>query len=393
MTSALKYHRQLVAIHLAINLCFFSVPAFGRIGLPISRIEVDRVHPKLEFARQLCDRAQYQSAAAEIKRKIETDSTLLFQAAQLFGGNYHLLRLTNNILADRVGNFSPSGEKIVYARDTSFMRYDDGVFDWYENRGTGIIYFDFASGEEIIPDIPHDNAFRPRFCSDDSILYLTDGKAGFSSQNTIYLYDLELEKSSECFSFHGQDYYPVEEGIIVFDRADDGFIVKSLKGEKKEMLFDNSSILTFKRPLPQIRNISAATGIILFEAGFTAGRVGKNIYGLPIAGGKPKIMISDRKEFLSEGAFYPAAVDEEEFAYLAGDRDDTDIHYRLGDKDFQLTFDGGQKAYLAISPDGLKIAYSLMIEEDGIESYEIFVLDFGQDATIDDLMYRINTCK
>lgn len=374
-------------------------PGFGQVqirkSLPEDRLGTGRIDTRLELARMALDANRFNVAAAEIARKVGEDSSLVIDACRLLGGNYHLIRLTDNIFADRVGDFSPSGSKIIYARDTSFIRQDDGVFDWYDDRTTGIICYDFSTGREAEPVIIQENPFRPRFNSETSFFFLSrnDGDQSPGGLTGVYLHDLELDESTKCFSFRGQYYSPANDMLVIFDNAEERFILKDLRGSDLKTIFDNNSLLTLKRPLPLIQNISAGNEVLMFEAGFSSGNPAKNIYSLPLDGGKPKVMTTELKEFLSDGAYYPAAVNKDTFALLVGGQDDLDIHYRFKGKACRLTFDGGKKNYLAISPDGLRIAYSFMVEKDGLESYEIFLLDFSQDATADDLMYRINNIK
>jgi len=369
---------------------FHSISRAGE-GIPRDRLDAGNIPPLLDNAKRLWQDNKTEEAIKEIEKQIGLDSSLVPQAAIIIGGNYHLARLTNNVFADRVGGFSPSGEKLVYARDTSLIRLDDGLFDQYENRATGIVYYDFSLDQEIIPNIPLGNAFKPRFNSDSSFIYLTgsDKDISGSTANILHRYDILTGTSNECFPLTGQYYCPCEEGIIYYDSDDGAFILKNLTDGKQKTLFDNDNFFSFRRPLPLVQNLSLGDKVVLFQAGHNTGRVMTDIYGLSPEGGKPKKMTNRNADWYSNPIFYPAAVSDSEFAYLQNARGDIDIYYQAQDNNYRLTYDGGDKLYLANSPDGLKVAYSYMPPDQGVENYEVFILDFGTNATIDDIKYRI----
>jgi Tol biopolymer transport system component len=361
-------------------------------GLPIARLTTDNIDQRLRYAHSLWEEGRTKPAIEEIEKQLAQDSTLLTDAAIVLGGNYHLVRVTNNVFADRIGGFSPLGDKLVYARDTSMIRLDDGLFKWYEDRTTGIVYYDFNNAAEIAGEIPQPNPLQPRFLDQQSFVYLAKDQtgAGDDVHYRLYLYDLKQKTAHECFTCYGQDYCVYQNGIVNYDENRAMFTYRKPDSDNERILFDNDDWLSFKRPLPMIMNLSAGNDIILFEAGYQFGKSSKNIYSLPLFGGQPQILTTNRKEYSSDGSFCPAAVNANEYAFFNGRSNRIDIYYRVQGKDYQLTYDRGNKQYLTISPVGDKIAYSYMIEKDGVESLEIFILDFSQDATIEDIKYRIN---
>jgi len=377
-------------IRLALLLSFYTISYAGE-GIPRDRLDATNISPVLAHANKLWQENKTDEAIKEIEKQIGLDSSLVPQVAIILGGNYRLVRLTDNVFADRVGGFSPSGEKLVYARDTSLIRLDDGLFDRYENRATGIIYYDFLLNQEIIPDIPPEDGFKPRFYTDSSILYLigNDKDIGGSTANVLQMYDILTGTSSECFPLTGQYYCPHDEGIVYYDSNDGAFILKSLTNKNQKTLFDNDNIFSFRRPLPLVQNLSSGGDFVLFQAGYNTGRVMTDIYGLPSKGGKPKKITNRNADWYSNPIFYPAAVSDSEFAYLENAGGDVDIYYQTQGDNYRLTYDGGDKYYLAISADGSKIAYSYMPPKQGVENYEVFILDFTRDATIEDIKYRI----
>ena len=377
-------------ITITLALSFYSISYAGE-GIPRDRLDNSNISPALDFAKRLWEDNKTEEAIKEIEKQIESDSSLVPQAAIILGGNHHLVRLTDNVFADRVGGFSPSGEKLVYARETSLIRLDDGLFDRYENRATGIVYYDFSLGQEIIPDIPPGNTFKPRFYTDSSFLYLigNDKNIGGSTANILNIYDILSGTSKECFPLTGQYYCPCEEGVIYYDSNDGAFILRNLTEAKQKTLFDNDNIFSFRRSLPLVQNLSCGDNVLLFQAGYNTGRIMTDIYGLPPKGGKPKKLTNRNSDWYSNPIFYPAAVSDSEFAYLENAKGDVDIYYQAQGNNYRLTYDGGDKFYLAISPDGSKAAYSYMPPNQGVENYEVFILDFGQNATIDDIKYRI----
>jgi len=360
-------------------------------GIQRARLDITNISPELTYAKKLWQENNTEGAIKEIEKQIGLDSSLVPQAAIILGGNYHLVRLTNNVFADRVGGFSPSGDKLVYTRDTSLTRFDDGLFDWYEDRATGIAFYDFTASTEIIPEIPPGNAFMPRFYTDSSFLYLigNDKDSGGSASNMLYMYDILAGTSIECYPLTGQYYCSYGKGIIYYDNDDGAFILKSLNETSRKVLFDNDSILSFRRPLPMVQNLSGGNDIVLFQAGHVSSREITDIYGLSSKGGKPKKMTDRNADWYSNPIFYPAAVSDSEFAYLENAEGEVDIYYQTRTTNYRFTYDGGDKFYLAISPDGLKVAYSYLPPHQGAENYEVFILDFGQDATIEDIKYRI----
>lgn len=380
-----------------ILLSFPIIAAFGYAGaqgVPIDRIKLEIRDPRLETAENLMKSSDYAAAAQEIDKQLKADSVLLKETAIILGGNYHLQRITNNVLADRVGGFSPSGDKLAYARDTSLLRLDDGLFDWYENRTTGVFYYDFKSNEEITPNIADPNAFEPRFLNDSTLMYLIGSESSQAGAgNVICKYDLEPGKSSECFPMGSRGYCTLGDDIVVYDWQDGVFQEMNIKGEKKRELFDNDSFFSFKRPLPLIQNLSSCAEEIYFQSGYQFGKIGVNVYSFPASGGRPKIRTQQMLEYDSNGFFYPAAINENEFLYLAGAGQNVDIYYQKGNETYRFTYDGGDKYYLVVSQDGSTVAYSYMPEDQGVDSYEIFMLDFSRDATIDDIKYRINTIR
>jgi len=376
--------RNLVVIFLLFNCC----AAYAGNGIPISKIDCETIGTELSLAFKLWQENRTKEALNEIENKLKADSSLIQQAAIITGGNYHLIRLTDNILADRVGGFSPSGTRLVYSQDTFTVRLDDGIFDWVDQRNTGIAYFDFATGKETIIDSKGVDASKPRFQSDSCFFYIAAEKSSFdiSAPMTLILYNLNNGTSTECFPLYTQYYCPYEDGVVFYDRSEGAIIMKDFKDLSQKVLYDNYGFLNYRRPLGLIRNFSAGDDIIMFQAGFSAS--GVRIYGISPEGGVVKIM-SDRQITWDKNAgFYPAAVDTNEFAYLLDGKKGIDIYYHIQNKDYRLTYDGGDKNYLTISPDGTKIAYSYKSPEQNVESYEIFILDFSRSADAKDIMYR-----
>ena len=359
--------------------------------MPIKRIAPDSIDSRLHTARGIADRYGIQSAAREIKIQLKADSSLVSDAAILLGGNYHLERLTDNVFADRVGGFSPSGERLAYSRDTSLLRLDDGLFDWYENRTTGVFYYDFIKQEEIVPAIPYANAYAPQFLDDSTLLFIAAADSSAAGTAALYKYDLELKQTSECFPITWRGYCTLEGRIIAYDYTDGEIKEMSLDGKTENELFDNTSFFSFKRPLPQIWNLSACAREIYFQSGFGSGRSGENVYSLPSSGGRPRIRTSKMQEYPGNGRFYPAAIGSDEFLFLVNVGEDIDIYYQYKDNVYRLTYDGGNKFYLAVSPDRKKVAYSYMPQGQGLESYEVFMLDFSRDATPEDIEYRFKS--
>jgi hypothetical protein len=386
--------KRITLIFVLINIAAFIVEVRAGNGLERDRLNPDNIDERLARAKSLYEDGKDGLAVIEIEKQLAKDSSLILDAAKIVGGNYHLVRLTNNIFADRAGGFSPSGDKLAYARDTSIMLLDDGLFNWYEDRTTGIVYYDFNENKEIETSIVQENPIMPRFRDDRSIYFLSAITANSPVEGSymLYRYDLEQKNSEACFALNGRGYCPYGDGVVVYDDLNSSFIYESEYGERR-VIFDNDSWLSFKRPLPLILDLSSGNDVILFESGYQSGRSGKNIYGVPFAGGKPVILTTRQQSFLSDFAFCPAAVDENEFAYLWGDNRDADVYYRQDGKDYRLTFDGGIKQYLALSPDGRRLAYSYMVEEKGRQSLEVFIMDFGQDASESDLKYRFKNIK
>ncbi|MCP4580161.1 MAG: hypothetical protein GY839_00985 [candidate division Zixibacteria bacterium] len=387
-------NRGIVITAVAIIIGFTSIVT-ARKGIPINKIATDSIDARLALARDMWHQGLTKDAIREIENQVELDSTLIPQAAIILGGNYHLVRLTNNVFADRVGGFSPSGDKLVYSRDTSLTRLDDGLFDWYENRTTGIVYYDFELSREIIPDLPVGNAFKPRFSSDTCFYYLGGSKAdlGFSGAVMLNRYYLKWGTSIQCIRLRSRHYCSYGDGVVCYQFGENTFTKINLIESKQDILFDNDDVFTLRRSLPLVQNLSAGDDIIMFQAGHTDGRVTTNIYGIPVEGGKPRKMLDQKTTWLSKTMFYPAAVNSTEFAYLVKESGKFDIYYAKDGIEFRLTYDGGDKYYLAISPDGSRIAYSFMPTYQGVETYEIFILDFGQDADVRDLKYRINILR
>ncbi len=364
---------------------------FAGEGIPIARLENSRMDSRLLHASQLWQESKFNSAIKEFEKQLDADSTLLAQIAIITGGNYHLTRLTDNVLADRVGGFSPSGSKLVFSRDTFMVCYDDGLFDWVEKKKTGIVYYDFDMAKEIHVDIPVQNGLNPRFRSDTSFFYIDGGDtaSGHPLPVPLMLYDIPTGTSSVYCSLNGYDYCPCEDGIILYDRYEDSIVMKNMQGSKNELLYDNNSFLSFRRPLAMLRNFSTGNNIIMFQTGFYP----KNIYGIPLEGGAPQVQTNRQITWRGNSLFCPAAVGPFEFAYLAKNITNTDIFYHVQDKDYRLTFDGGDKQNLAISPDGMMIAFSYKLREQYLDSFEIFILDFSRDAGVSDLKYRFSNAR
>ncbi len=379
----------------ALILILFAFSIVNAQGIPDERLLVQSPPEKLMFAQKHIDEGNFGYAAVEISRQLEKDSTLLAPAATMLGGNYSLVRITDNVFADRVGGFSPSGNRLILARDTSAISLDDGFFNDYEKLSSRIVIYDLETKVEILPEMDIDNPYKPRFNGDNSFYFLVNQSAGQSpgSLKKLYLYDMELGTITECCELSGGSYCPLLDGVITYNTAKGVLVYKDWRNHIETVIFDNESLLSFKRPLPLIQNISANAGVIMFEAGFSNGKFTKNVYSIPVDGEKVEILTNVRKTFMSEGSYYPATVKSKEFAFISGDNRNSNIHYMKNDQDYTLTFDSGLKYYLAISPDGTKIAYSYMIVRDGVESYEIFMLDFGLEATSEDINYRMKWLK
>ena len=382
----IKYLAALLAVTLMADLSFSQ-------QMPIFRIAPDSTDMRLYTARDIMQKYGIKNAVREIKAQLTADSSLIPDAAILLGGNYHLERLTNNVFADRVGGFSPSGEQLAYSRDTSLLRLDDGLFNWYENRTTGVFYYDFAKNEEITPEIPYANAYAPQFLDDSTLLFMVAADSTESEARALYKYDLELGQTSECFPITSRSYCTLGGKIIVYDNTDGEIKQMNLEGKSEHLLFDNTDFFSFKRPLSFIWNLSACDQAIYFQSGYGSGRSGENVYSMPSTGGRPQIRTSEMQEFASSGRFYPAAIDSEEFLFLANNGKNVDIYYQYKDKLYRLTYDGGDKFYLAVSPDRQRIAYSYMPLDQGVESYEIFILDFNRNATSEDIEYRFKSLQ
>lgn len=208
-------------LSLLLTIIIFGV-SFGQ-GIPIDRLKVDSLAAKLTFAEKHLKDKNYSYAAVEITRQLEKDSTLLTQAAILLGGNYSLVRITDNVFADRVGGFSPSGNKLIYVRDTSATHIDDGLFSTYENRSTGVVIYDFDQDTEIVPDLPYSNPTEPRFKDDHSFYFIAESTDNDSLNSRKILYHHEIKqcqtvKSSDLIK---RNYWPYKDGVISYKRSTD----------------------------------------------------------------------------------------------------------------------------------------------------------------------------
>lgn len=361
-------------------------------GIPISRLDYSDINGQLSIAYELWQNGKIKLAILEIEKQLEADSSLITDAAVILGGNYHLKRLTDNIYTDRVGGFSPSGNKLAYSQDTFTVRIDDGMFDWLEERNTGLAYYDFTVDKETTLEIFEENPGKPRFLSDTCILYIarTDTNPENTPKINLFAYDLSMGTTTTCFPFQRQSYCPYENGVIFYDRHEEAIVIKDLQNHEQDVLYHNESMINYRRPLRLIRNFCIGSDVIMFDAGESSY---KSIYGISLNGSVPEILITAPLSFGNDSRYYPAAVNYNEFAYLVNYYGNIDIYYHKADKDYRLTFDGGDKYYLAVSPDGSKIAYSYRLLSQNQESYEIFMLDFSIEANIEDLMYRFKVYR
>jgi len=378
---------------IVIFLLFYSGVIHAGNGIPVSKIDCEAVGTELSFALKLWQENRIKQAMDEIESKLKADSVLLSQAAIITGGNYHLIRLTDNILADRVGGFSPSGTRLVYSQDTFTVRLDDGIFDWVDQRNTGVAYYDFETGKETVIDTRGFNAVKPCFRSDSSFFYIASERsdADISPLSTLFLYNLNNGTSTECFPFNTQEFCAYGDEVVFYNISEGAIIMKDATDLSHRVIYDNYGFLGHRRPLGLIRNFSAGDEIIMFQAGYRASSA--RIYSISPQGGVAKIMSDKQITWNKNAGFYPAAVDSSEYAYLLDGRNGLDIYYHTQNKDYRLTYDGGDKSYLNISPDGTKIAYSYKSPEQNVESYEIFILDFNRPANETDIMYRFNTLR
>jgi len=362
-------------------------------GIPVSKIDCEAVGTELSFAFKLWQENRIKQAMDEIESKLKSDSALLSQAAIITGGNYHLIRLTDNIFADRVGGFSPSGTRLVYSQDTFTVHLDDGIFDWVDKRNTGVAYYDFETGKETTIDTRGLNAVKPCFQSDTSFFYIASERSDsdISTQTTLFLYNLNNGTSTKCFPFNTQEFCAYGDEVAFYDMSEGAIIMKDATDLSHRVLYDNYGFLNHRRPLSMIRNFSAGDNIIMFQAGYRASSV--RIYSVPSEGGAVKIMSDEQITWNQNTGFYPAAVDSNDYAYLLDGRNGLDIYYHTQNKDYRLTYDGGDKSYLNISSDGIKIAYSYKSPEQNVESYEIFILDFSLPADETDIMYRFKVMR
>lgn len=353
-----------------------------------SRLLPDDLDQELAKARQLRDNGRLVEAAALIEKRIAADSSLIPQAATIVGGNYHLVRLTSNIFPDRVGNFSPSDDKLAFARDTFFVRFDDGLFDWLEQRHTQVGYFDFGTNSELMARPGGAEGFNPQFYTDSSLFYITGGDESqdSASANQLMLYDIGTGTSSKCFPLNTYYYCPVEGGVIFYDANEAAIVKKSIDGSIQKTLYDNVGFMHYRRSLSLIRNFSAADDIIMFQAGLSP--MATTLYGLSPAGGAVRIMLDRKLVFKEESDCCPAAIDTTDFCYLHLDKNDWDVFYHTPQQDYRLTFDGGEKLHLAVSRNCLMIAYSYRPAGSPTDESEIYILDFGRDATTTDMIYR-----
>lgn len=360
-------------------------------GIPFSKLNNKIIPEKLDYAFSQWEKGHFSAAINEFEKQIKSDSTLITFIAIITGGDYHLVQLTDNIYADRVGGFSPSGKKLIYSRDTSVTRLDDGFFDWLEESRSEVVYFDFETSKETTIKLPHNRCFSPKFQSDTSFFYIAsnDSTGADPADKMLMLSDLDTKTSTICLSPRSYGYCPYEDELVYYDGNKDAIIKFDPKTQNKTILFSNSGTLSYRRPLSMIQNLSAGSDIIVFQAGSQA----TCIYGLPPDGGTPDILTNRQLRYGSDSPFYPAAVASDEFAYLANTRQGVDVFYHIGELDFRLTYNGGDKYYLAISTDGSKIAYSYKPKRFHSESYDIFILDFDCDSEVSDIKYRFMKLK
>ena len=353
-----------------------------------SRLIPHDLDQELTKARQLWDNGHLVEAAALIEKRIAADSSLIPGAAVITGGNYHLVRLTSNIFPDRVGNFSPSGNKLAFARDTFFVRFDDGLFDWLEQRHTQVGYFDFSTNSEFMAQLGESEGFDPQFYTDSSLFYITgvNKSQDGGPANQLMLYDIGTGTSSKCFPLNTYYYCPVDGGVIFYDANEAAIVKKSIDGSIQKRLYDNVGFMHYRRSLSLIRNFSAADDIIMFQAGFSI--MTTTLYGLSPVGGAARIMLDKKLVYKDVSDCCPAAIDTNDFCYLHLDKNDWDVHYHTPDQDYRLTFDGGEKSHLAVSRNCLMVAYSYRPAGSPTDESEIYILDFSRNATIDDMIYR-----
>ncbi|OQX92799.1 MAG: hypothetical protein B6D58_01045 [candidate division Zixibacteria bacterium 4484_95] len=360
-------------------------------GIPFSKLYNKIIPEKLVYPLNQWKKGYFSTAIKDFEELIKSDSTLIPFVATITGGNYHLIRLTDNIYADRVGGFSPSGTKLIFTRDTSVTRLDDGFFDWLEKSRSEVVYFDFETGKETTIKLPYNRCFSPKFQSNTSFFYIAsnDSTGGDPADKMLMLFHLDTKISDTCLHTGRYGYCPYKKELIYYEPAEDAIIRFNPKSHNKTILYSNSGLLNHYRPLTMIQNLSAGDNIITFQAGSRT----TCIYGILPDGGTPEILTKQQLEYGSNAPFCPAAVAFNEFAYLANTRQGVDIFYHIGDMDFRLTYDGGDKYYLAISADGSKIAYSYKPKKLHSESYDIFILDFSNGSDISDIKYRFMNLK
>jgi len=362
-------------------------------GIDPARLSIDIFDKELARAKVLWETGRSAEAAEIITRRITADSSFIQEAAIIMGGDYHLIRLTNNIYPDRVGDFSPSGDKLAFARDTFFVRFEDGLFDWIEQRITRIGYFDFDKNAEFMARLDTAEGFNPKFHTDSSLFYITgdDMPYGGESSKQLMLYDIGTGTSQECFPFNTYYYCPAVEGIVFYDDAAEAIVMTNVDGSSQKTLYDNVGFMHSRRSLSLIRNFSAADDIIMFQAGFSI--MNTALYGLPQTGGIARIMLDRQLVYKDESDCCPAAIDGTEFCFLRQIKTDWDVYYHTPQQDYRLTFDGGEKSHLAISRDCRRIAYSHRALGSPTDESEIYILDFALNAAITDINYRFKFAR
>jgi hypothetical protein len=368
-------------------------PALRVENILKSRLADDNISTKLRLAYKFWQENRKKEAIDEIERQLKSDSSLISEAAIITGGNYHLIQVTDNIFSDRVGGFSPSGSMLIFERDTFMVRYDDGMFDWVESRNTGIVCFDFITGQEISPDIPYKNAYKPRFHSDTTFIYQAkpDCSNENSSSSDLMLYNLNTGTSTSCFPLNRNNYCLYGNSVVFYDNYEGAIVMKDIFSKEQKVVYDNYGFLNYRRPLASIQYFSSGENVIMFQAGFGKSRV--SIYSLTPDSGELQIRSNQQITWNTEARYSPAAVNEHEFVYLLDSQYGADVYYHVDETDYRVTCDGGNKRYLIISPSGTKIAFSRKHFDQNIDSYEIFILDFEQDTTPNDLKYRFMSIR
>ena len=355
----------------------------------------------------------YRSALSELTFVLEEseDQRLIDSIANLTGGRFRIIRLTNNLFFDDAPSFSHDGKRIVHHSDTSYFLEDYGLKK-IELKKSRIFVMDLDGKNRTCISPPGENESSERFAhfsnNDRFLVYEKEnspphaGDTSFSRDRDIFLKDLNTGEIKRLTHNHSYDALPSfswddTEIIFVSDRpgGESSLYKLNLKTNETKNIFVkeswNEKIGLYTRPrglvLPYCPSFSPDGKKILLHAGYDY----RGIFLLDPEGEDLKRLTDGETD-----CFFPSfSPDGQRIVFVSGYTDEEDLYIMDADGSnrMRLTYDGGSKRYPTFSPDGKSIVFSGKREGEPENYFEIYLLNLVQTISKDKLKERLEELK